>query len=223
MRRADVGKPYVPSQPKKGDVRVEMTVKAARESGSLQQTTGGAGQRGGGGMPGVSGVVAGADSSRSSAAAASNSAAVAANNNSNGNKARDVNLPPPPPPKPPNRQLVTVDSSRARSNIDVLRLCLQDLGWREVGHNHNASVLSACHISYEQIKNSSFTRFIQFHIRVHVDLNSSAEGRFALIKKFIIIIIITTINHYPLMLEICVTLAISLSSSSLYSIIHCQW
>lgn len=28
--------------------------------------------------------------------------------------------------------LVTIDTSKARSNADVVRLCLQELGWREV-------------------------------------------------------------------------------------------
>ena len=32
----------------------------------------------------------------------------------------------------PRRAPVKVDTSKARSNIDVLRLCLRDLGWREV-------------------------------------------------------------------------------------------
>ena len=27
---------------------------------------------------------------------------------------------------------VTVDTTKARSNVDVVRLCLQELGWREV-------------------------------------------------------------------------------------------
>lgn len=31
------------------------------------------------------------------------------------------------------RDAVTIDTSKARSNLDVLRLCLQELGYREVG------------------------------------------------------------------------------------------
>lgn len=32
----------------------------------------------------------------------------------------------------PKRAPFTVDTSKARSNIDVVRLCLQELGWKEV-------------------------------------------------------------------------------------------
>lgn len=34
--------------------------------------------------------------------------------------------------KQPRRAPVTIDTSKARSNIDVVRLCLRQLGWREV-------------------------------------------------------------------------------------------
>ena len=35
-------------------------------------------------------------------------------------------------PQPKTKTSVTVDTSRARSTLDVVRLCLKELGWREV-------------------------------------------------------------------------------------------
>ncbi|XP_067660709.1 tubulin polyglutamylase TTLL11-like [Haliotis asinina] len=56
--------------------------------------------------------------------------------NPTGNTSATVVVPPAvrPPPvlKPIYRGHVTVDTSKARSNIDVVRRCIHDLGWREV-------------------------------------------------------------------------------------------
>jgi len=37
-----------------------------------------------------------------------------------------------PGPQPKNRSAISIDTSKAKSTVDVLRLCLKDLGWREV-------------------------------------------------------------------------------------------
>lgn len=34
--------------------------------------------------------------------------------------------------QPKARHIVTVDTSKARSTLDVVRICLKELGWREV-------------------------------------------------------------------------------------------
>ncbi len=39
------------------------------------------------------------------------------------------------PSSQPKKNAVLVDTSKARSNLDVVRLCLHDLGWREVKFN----------------------------------------------------------------------------------------
>ena len=35
-------------------------------------------------------------------------------------------------PQSQKKGVITVDTSKARSNLDVLRICLKNLGWREV-------------------------------------------------------------------------------------------
>ena len=41
-----------------------------------------------------------------------------------------------PPAHKSSRVIVSVDSSKAKSNIDVLRLSLKELGWREVSYSY---------------------------------------------------------------------------------------
>ena len=44
------------------------------------------------------------------------------------------------------RNVVTIDTHKARGNIDVLRMVIRDLGWREVrvGGDHNRSTSCCC-------------------------------------------------------------------------------
>lgn len=51
-------------------------------------------------------------------------------------------------PQPRNASAITVDTTRAGSNIDVLRLCLKELNWREV----SASEDSTCLITFRFCK-----------------------------------------------------------------------
>ena len=60
-----------------------------------------------------------------------------------------------------NKNCITVDTNKARSNLEVVRLCLKDLGWREV--------MLIVLFSIDQLDNSS-VHFLRHLIRISIGI-----------------------------------------------------
>lgn len=65
----------------------------------------------------------------------------------------------------PVKPLITVDTSRARSNLEVVRLCLRELGWREVRRSSNRTNVNGNDRSSVPRQIHSIQTFIGIHRR----------------------------------------------------------